>query len=111
MTVHSLPTSDSSLTKFYVSMTGGTIQEVEAGCYKLTSDGYWTFYREATLPKLGGTVLHSIDMRAVKGIYNAEYVTLESKMDKAIKGNLTTEVRKKSAKKKVTKVSADKAVK
>jgi hypothetical protein len=88
------------LKSFYVSMKDGTIQEVQAGCFKLTSDGMWTFYKESALPKIGGTVLHSIYSAGVKGIYNAEYVTLEAKMDYANKGNLNTELRTKASKKK-----------
>lgn len=94
--------SNFQLKTWYVVMRDGTIQELRAGCFKLTSDGQWTFYREAVLPKLGGHVLHSIYGNSVKGIYSSDNVVLEVKRDMAIKGNLTSEVRKKTEKKPTT---------
>lgn len=87
-----------ALKTWYVAMKDGTIQEVQAGCFKYTSDGMWTFYRESILPKLGGHVLHSIYGNGVKGIYSADHVVLEAKLEKAFKGNLTTEMRKRNSK-------------
>lgn len=109
--MHDVINGTFQLKTWYVVMKDGTIQEVQAGCFKLTSDNMWTFYKESHLPKLGGTVLHSVYGNGVKAIYSADLVILEAKLDKAAKGNLTTEVRKKTGKKTIPKVVSLKDVK
>jgi hypothetical protein len=90
------------LKTFYVALRDGTIQEVQAGSFRLTSDNMWTFFKEFNVPKgTSGTVLHAVTSTTVRGIYNAKHVVLETVMERAAKGNITTEVRKRTPKKSV----------
>lgn len=89
-----------TLKTFYVALRDGTIQEVQAGSFRLTSDNMWTFFKESNLPKgMQGTILHAVTSSTVRGIYNAKHVVLETVMERAAKGNITTEVRKRTPKK------------
>lgn len=87
------------LSTFYVAMEDGSIQEVRAGSFCLTGDNMWTFYREAKVDRQRNTILHVISSPSVRGVYNAEHVVLEVVMERAAKGAVTTETRKRAPKK------------
>lgn len=110
MTVHKIIpalTPTATMRSFYVTGNDGTIQEVRAGCFMLTSNGYWSFYREAKIEKVYdkgvsktvSTPIHVIDSRKVRGIFDVKHVILEAIIESASKGDINTVIRKRTPKK------------